>query len=94
MRVHAATLAATASKILLALPEGAYDPEIRLADTFLRGLGLQGQVADAVLHVLLAINAATAPKEGVVPDNQGGYIPAHGQSEYDPVTGAFTGKKT
>jgi len=30
----------------------------------------------------------------IVKDGAGGYIPAHGQSEYNPMTGEFTGKKT
>lgn len=30
----------------------------------------------------------------IIPDGQGGFIPAHGQSIYDPKTGFFTGQKT
>lgn len=30
----------------------------------------------------------------IVSDGRGGFIPAHGQSKYDPATGFFTGEKT
>lgn len=45
-------------------------------------------VAEFLLPIFLGLGAAS------VPDGQGGYIPAHGQSIYDPKTGFFTGKKT
>lgn len=44
-------------------------------------------------------SAATSIAKGIadgtiVPDGRGGFIPAHGQSKYDPATGEFTGEKT
>lgn len=47
----------------------------------------------------LAWLAAMALRSGItsgsiVSDGRGGFIPAHGQSEFDPKTGLFTGKKT
>ena len=30
----------------------------------------------------------------IVPDGAGGFVPAHGQSIYDPATGRFTGEKS
>src|ERR1700724_786029 len=44
--------------------------------------------AEFLLPILIGLGAAT------VPDGQGGRIPSHGQSIYDPKTGLFTGKVT
>lgn len=45
-------------------------------------------VAEFLVPIMLGVGSA------MVPDGKGGYVPAHGQSLYDPRTGIFTGKKT
>ena len=51
-----------------------------------------------VLNAVIALEARKL-KGGladgsIVPDSQGGFIPAHGQSIFDPKTGRFTGGHT
>ena len=85
-----------ASDFLLASASGKYDGQLAEFDKLLSTVGAiipQALVAKEILDGLVALNKATAPV-AVVPDKHGGYIPAHGQSIYDPVTGEFTGEKT
>ena len=45
-------------------------------------------IAEFLVPIILGLGST------MVPDGKGGFIPAHGQSLYDPRTGIFTGKTT
>jgi hypothetical protein len=45
-------------------------------------------IAEFLVPIMLGVGST------MVPDGKGGFVPAHGQSLYDPRTGIFTGKKT
>lgn len=95
---HAATLSAMASALLTGLASGEYDKQAAFAENMLSELGLVFPPAAMVekgIEMFLAINKWTAPRAPVVPDGRGGFVPAHGQSTFDPETGEFTvGRKT
>ena len=85
-----------ASDFLLAAASGKYDSKIAEFDKLLSTVGAaipQVLIAKEILDGLVALNKATAPLQ-VQADGVGGFVPLHGQSIYDPVTGYFTGEHT
>lgn len=70
-----AKVAEQASRFLLALARGDFDPQLAEADQALTAIGLPwALMAREALHAFVAVNRATAPKE-VQPDGAGGFVP-------------------
>ncbi len=88
---NANTLAAMASALLTGLAAGKYDPNVAMTEKILSDLGVifppAGQVERA-LEIFLFLNKMTAPRAAIIPDGQGGFVPAS-NSQYDPKTGRF-----
>lgn len=67
---------------------------LRLVSLFSPRLRRSLPLVSWILHREASKLKAGIADGSIIPDGQGGLIPAHGQSEVDPVTGFFTGRKT
>ena len=89
--LHKETLGQAASAILLGLAAGQYDEEVKAIRDALQKIGIAfppAEVLNRALGVFLVVNRLSVPIGPVVPDGQGGMVPAS-NSRYDPKTGKF-----
>lgn len=77
----------------LADGEAAVEKIVAFISDFYPPLKMFAPLIDAFLREQVAIIKAGVADGSIVSDGQG-FVPAHGQSTYDPKTGVFTGKKT
>jgi hypothetical protein len=89
-----AFLAAWKSQNVLAeIEDGAslIDTFLKIGAVFVPALTVPADalaIAEFLVPILLGVGST------MVSDGQGGFVPSHGQSLYDPRTGIFTGKHT
>jgi len=85
-------LPAEASQFLLDLAAGKYDSEVAKIQAILGKAAAVWPPFAAIsqaISVFIWVNKATAPHGGVIPDGQGGFVPAD-NSTFDSTTGQFT----